>query len=109
MKQRDSLPRVARRIHFEEGVEHLTVDIRVAQKSSHSVGVPSGSREPKSHDEGLTTSAKIPVCRNFSNLGEHGIVFLEPRILNECASNAFADWPCGTFKRIPLRCAREFF
>jgi hypothetical protein len=82
---------------------------RIAQKWSHSVSVPPGSDEPESHDERLSTSAKIPVRRNFSDLGEHGIVFLEPRIFNKCASNAFADWPCGMFKRIPLRRAREFF
>src|ERR1700719_813009 len=103
MKQRGSLPCVARGLHFKESVEHLTADIRVAQKWSDSVSVSPGSHEPEGHDERLSTSAKIPVRRNFSDLGEHGIVFLEPGIFGKCASNAFPYWPCGTFKRIPLR------
>jgi len=87
----------------------LALDIRVAQKRSHSVGELPGSHEPESHDKRLSTSPKISVRRDFGDLGEHGIVFLEPRLFNKCASNTFADWPRGMFKRIPLRCAREFF
>src|SRR5579863_7921569 len=68
-----------------------------------------GGNESKRQDEGLAPSAKVSTGRHLCHLRERVLSFFEPRISDECLTDAIADRPCSIFKRIPLRSTQKFF
>ena|SRR5208282_4367612 len=108
MSQRSNLTPESRRLHFNQCVDNLPVDVWITQKRNDGISVCSGRNEAEGRDEGLPPSTKILPRRDLRDFAQHVVFSLETWILNECASNALPDSPHLMFKRVPIRYIQLF-